>query len=524
MRVAVVGVLGSTGRRLRELLVAGGHEVVASAPEAAVYFPDVRGHRSLEDLESLVADPGCRRLVLRSHAAAYGTSSKTPGLMHENNPSRVGTRDAANHWLEAEVLAKRHPGVSILRFCPILDDEAVEPLVASFQNRWGITLAGRDPNVQFITADDAAHALMRAIESDTLGMLNVAPADALPLDKAFCCAGATRVPVPEVLVPSESEINQLKFNWTISGSRANRVLGFEPSASSVDALREFLQTELRREPGDIADNHDDWGLDHDYIEAWCPWFNFLRDVYWRIDAEGFKNIPSTGGALLVASHRGFMPLDGVMHVYRVLHETGRVLRFLIIPSLLSMPYLSNFLTKIGGVVASQENARRLLSQGNLVGVFPEGIRGAFTPYRRAYKLRNFARSRFAQIAIENQAPIVPVAVVGHAEIFPIIGRIDWGYVTRAHGWPYFPIAPMFPLAPVPIPSKWHVRVLQPVPVDEFRPDDSQNKVLLAEFSGYVQGIIQQNVDDMIFKRKSWFWGKILDGTAPAREAFRRTAD
>lgn len=523
MRVAVVGVPGSTGRRLRELLVTGGHEVVATAPEAAVYFPAVRGHRPLEDLETLVADPGCRRLVLRSHAVAYGNSAKNPGLMHEDNPSRVGTLDAANHWLEAEVLAKRHPSVSILRFCPILDNEAAEPLVESFQDRWGLTLAGRDPNVQFITADDAAHALIRAIESDTRGMLNVAPADALPLEKAFRCAGATRVPVPEVLVPTESELNQLKFNWTISGRSAKSALGFEPSASSVDALRNYLRTELRREPGDIADSHDPWGLDQDYIEAWRPWFNFLSDVYWRIDSEGFENIPRTGGALLVASHRGFMPLDGVMHIFRVLHETGRVLRVLIIPSLLSMPFLSNFLTKIGGVVASQENARWLLSEGNLVCVFPEGIRGAFTPYRRAYRLRNFARSRFAQIAIENQAPIVPVAVVGHAEIFPIIGRIDWSYVTRAHGWPYFPIAPMFPLAPVPIPSKWHVRVLKPVPVDEFRPEDSQNKLLLAEFSAYVQNIVQQNVDDMIFKRKSWFWGRILDGTAPAREPFRRPA-
>ena len=33
------------------------------------------------------------------------------------------------------------------------------------------------------------------------------------------------------------------------------------------------------------------------------------------------------------------------------------------------------------------------------------------------------------------------------------------------GLPYLPIAPMFPLASVPLPSKWHVRVLPPVALE-----------------------------------------------------------
>jgi len=61
----------------------------------------------------------------------------------------------------------------------------------------------------------------------------------------------------------------------------------------------------------------------------------------------------------------------------------------------------------------------------------------------------FLQKRIARIAIENQAPVIPAAVVGHAEIFPILGRINWSYVRREWGWPYLPIAPMFSLAPVP---------------------------------------------------------------------------
>lgn len=123
------------------------------------------------------------------------------------------------------------------------------------------------------------------------------------------------------------------------------------------------------------------------------------------------------------------------------------------------------------------------------------------------------------MAVENQAPIIPAVVVGHAEIFPILGRIDWSYLTREYGWPYLPIAPMFPLAPVPIPSKWHVRVLAPVPVRGLKPSDAGNAKLMKEFSRYVQNIMQRNIEDMRAKRRHIFWGKVLDGTAPPVQPF-----
>jgi 1-acyl-sn-glycerol-3-phosphate acyltransferase len=215
-----------------------------------------------------------------------------------------------------------------------------------------------------------------------------------------------------------------------------------------------------------------------------------------------------------------MPLDAVMHLSLILTYRRRVVRFLIIQSLLRIPYLCNFLTKLGGVVASQENAARLFADGSLVGIFPEGIRGTFTPYKSTYKLRDFAKSAFAKIAIENQVPIVPCAVIGHSEIFPIIARIDSSLVTRVLGWPYLPIAPMFPLAPIPIPSKWHVRVIEPVPVTGLARADAENVKLVRDFSRHVQDIVQRNIDDMLPRRKHIFWGKVLNGAAPSTPEFR----
>ena len=79
---------------------------------------------------------------------------------------------------------------------------------------------------------------------------------------------------------------------------------------------------------------------------------------------------------------------------------------------------------------------------------------------------------------------------------------------------------MFPLAPIPIPSKWHVRVLDPVHLQGLRPADADNVKLVRDFSRYIQNIVQRNIDDMLPKRKSIFWGKVLNGAAPPIPEFR----
>src|SRR4029077_14589051 len=100
--------------------------------------------------------------------------------------------------------------------------------------------------------------------------------------------------------------------------------------------------------------------------------------------------------------------------------------------------------------------------------------------------------------------------VGHAEIFPILGRIDWSYITKELGWPYLPIAPMFPLAPVPLPSKWHVRVLPPVSIAGLAAADADNIKIVRDVSRYIQSILQTNIDQMAARRKHILWGRLLD--------------
>jgi 1-acyl-sn-glycerol-3-phosphate acyltransferase len=516
MKIAVCGFNGPVAREVRAELIRRGHLVIDSGvdpgAEAAIWFPG-----DITELEKIAARTDLRRLVVRSHAYAYGSNPKNPGIMDESRISLLPPSDRAQRWLRAEEVAARNPHWAAVRLANVTAAEEGDLVVQKLLKGTATRVAGRDPNLQFITVGDAARALVAAVESNAIGVFNAAGEGCIPLKKAFRAAGTRQIGVP----PNRN-LGELVYNWTVSGDRAARELGFHPSESTVEALAALLSAKPGARPEMLAKSYDDWGVDVNYIRAWGWWFAFLRNVYWRIESEGMENIPATGKGLFVSNHRGFMPLDAVMHLSLIFTQRNRVVRFLIIHSLLRTPFMCNFLTKLGGVVASQENATRLFDQGELVGIFPEGIRGTFSPYKTTYRLRNFSKSGFARMAVENQAPVIPSAVIGHAEIFPIIGRIDSSLVVKELGWPYLPIAPMFPLAPIPLPSKWHVRVLEPVPLQGLKPADAENDRLMKSFSEYVQHIIQVNIDDMLPRRKSIFWGrKVLNGAPPPVEPFQR---
>jgi 1-acyl-sn-glycerol-3-phosphate acyltransferase len=514
MKIAVLGRDGPVARATRARVVREGHACASDGAECAIYFPG-----SMAELESIVVGRQTARLVLRSHAFAYGSSPKNPGMMTEERVSLLPEKAPERVWLELEAAAARHSSFAAVRLASVLSEEENDPVVRQLARTTGVALAGRDPNLQFLSVEDAASALVAAATSKARGIFNVAAPGSIPLKAAFRAAGTRRVPLPKQLARFLGDgglSRQIEYNWTVSTQRAFRELGWEASQSTTESLAEFALRKRGARPDILEKPFDDWGLDVNYIRAWSAWFWFLRKVYWRIECEGMEEIPQTGRALFVSNHRGFMPLDAVMHVSLIQAHRGRIPRFLIIHSLLRMPFLSNFLTKLGGVIASQDNAARLFEAENLVGIFPEGIRGAFTPYRDTYRLRDFSKSGFAKVAIENQAPIVPAAVVGHSEIFPIIGRIDSSYLTRTWGWPYLPIAPMFPIAPVPLPSKWHVRVLRAVGLEGLRPSDAANARLVREFSLHIQNLLQSNIDEMLTRRKRVFWGSIFDSAPLAK--------
>ena len=208
-------------------------------------------------------------------------------------------------------------------------------------------------------------------------------------------------------------------------------------------------------------------------------------------------------------HRGFMPWDAVMTSYLIVQKLGRYPRCFIHPSLIKFPFLFNFHTKLGGIIACHENADYVLERDKILTIFPEGIRGAFSRYPNPYQLKKF-RDDYVKIALRHRAPIIPFVTVGSAEIFPIFARIDWGRLKRWTEWPFFPITPTWPLLPVPLPSKWHTEFLEPIHIaDRYPPEAANDPATVRAISEEVKARLAAAIDALLRQRKSVWFGSMF---------------
>jgi 1-acyl-sn-glycerol-3-phosphate acyltransferase len=144
---------------------------------------------------------------------------------------------------------------------------------------------------------------------------------------------------------------------------------------------------------------------------------------------------------------------------------------------------------------------RLLRNGQLVGVFPEGFKGIGKPWRDRYKLQRFGRGGFVSTALRTGTPIIPAAIVGAEEIYPIIGNI--GPLAKITGLPYVPVTPLFPwlgpLGMLPLPSKWLIEFGEPIETT-YRPDDADDPIVVFNLADQVRETIQQTLHQLLERR------------------------
>lgn len=487
--------------------------------DVAVYRPHLRdGRPDLEEAAAFFrAAAGVLRLVLLSSAAVHAPSHHNLGYVLESYRSQK-SNPIADAWRELEERAAvQLPGVEtiVLRPAHLAARDAGGLFARLLSGRSAAVPPGFDPALQFLAPEDLAEAVALAVEKGTgrPGIYHVAPRGAVSVRGALRLAGVRRVPLRWTAGGGWSDY--LRHNATVSGRKIETELGFAPRKTSAEALL----AAVGREGAAATPEFDDFGLDLGYIAAYeRTLFRLLHDLYWRIEYQGLENVPRQGRAVLTGVHRGFMPWDGVMALVGVHRATGRIPRFLIHPCLVKQPFLANYMTKLGGIVACQENADWVLGQDELLGMFPEGIHGAFTPYRQAYKLGKFGRDEYVKMALRNRAPIVPFVTVGSAEIYPIWGRLDWKWVKRATEWLYLPLAPNFPFPGLPLPSKWHTRVLEPIHVEhQYGPEAAEDPAIVRAISRDVKARMQEAIDDMLRRRRSIFLGSIFEGNAGVGE-------
>jgi 1-acyl-sn-glycerol-3-phosphate acyltransferase/nucleoside-diphosphate-sugar epimerase len=494
-------------------------------------LPDDHMTPDLEKAKKILGTAGgVGKLIVLSSAFVYGASPRNPGLLSESSSAtvRVPKGGIAARWLEFESLARNSCGSrpTILRLAPVLSPTASNYVSRLLLGRVAVSLAGHDPSIQMLSLEDAARAVCCAVGTNSAGIYNVAPNGVIPLGAALRSLGIRRLAIPRTLFRAAScsvrglrghrrreNLDYIRYSWTISNQRIAIRLGFTPLHSSHEALQEFVKARSSRirQLSLSKRTFDDFGMDPEYIAAYQrTLFAFLANQYWRIEVRGTNHIPQAGRAVLLGVHRGFMPWDGVMALHVVVRKTGRYPRFLTHPGLFRFPFLFNFMTKLGGVVACRQNAEHILERDELLGVFPEGIHGAFSLYRDAYRLHDFHGDSVIKVALRHRAPIIPFVTVGSAEIFPIVGKINSRLWKRHTDWPFIPITATPPF--LPLPSKWHTRFLAPIHIErEYPPEEYQNAAVVRLITQDVRTRMQAAMDKMRSQRRSIFFGSIFQG-------------
>ncbi|MFE1032014.1 lysophospholipid acyltransferase family protein [Streptomyces sp. NPDC058807] len=255
---------------------------------------------------------------------------------------------------------------------------------------------------------------------------------------------------------------------------------------------------------------DDFGYDAELTDQVL--MSMLRPVYekyFRVEVRGVENIPAEGGALIVANHSGTLPLDGLMMQVAVHdhHPADRHLRLLAADLVFVLPVVNELARKLGHTLACAEDAERLLAQGELVGVMPEGFKGIGKPFSERYKLQRFGRGGFVSTALRQGVPIIPCSIVGAEEIYPMIGNAKT--LARLLGFPYFPLTPTFPwlgpLGAVPLPTKWTIQFGEPIPTDGYPAEAAEDPMLMFNLTDQVREQIQHTLYKLLVQRRSVFF-------------------
>ena len=249
----------------------------------------------------------------------------------------------------------------------------------------------------------------------------------------------------------------------------------EPSPVGRDAAEQAQRSRLRIDEAlreqlaeATAPKHDeaeregaaaDYGLDLTFRKRVEPLFRFLFENYWRVDVLGMDNVPVDGPCILVGNHSGAVPLDAMMVAYSISseHGPGRIARPLYDRFVQNMGPMADVYNKLGGVPARYAVADELIRRGELPVILPEGVSGVAKLYDERYQVGPFSTSA-ARLACRHRVPIVPFALIGAEEIYPMIGRSE--QLGRLLGAPYLPITPFFPLfgvaGMIPLPTKWTI--------------------------------------------------------------------
>ena len=220
--------------------------------------------------------------------------------------------------------------------------------------------------------------------------------------------------------------------------------------------------------------------DPDYIRENLPLSWLVASIWYRAEVRNLGNIPEQGRVLLVGNHTGgnlapetiifTLAFSTYFGVERRFHQLAHNL-------VLASP-LGPFLRRFGTVAASHDNARKALEADAAVLVFPGGDWEVHRPSWQSSKIDFGGRKGFVRLALEQDAPIVPVVTIGGQETALWLDRGAWlAKLLRLDRTMRLKVLPILIAPPwgltigdflprIPLPAKMTIEVLPPIDVRE----------------------------------------------------------
>ncbi len=240
---------------------------------------------------------------------------------------------------------------------------------------------------------------------------------------------------------------------------------------------------------------DPWGFHIDRAKDSIGFAKFMYEKFFRVEAFGLEHVPKDGRALIISNHSGQIPFDGMLIGYSIMTNKygARAPKAMIERFFPTVPFIGNYLNRMGAVVGDPLNCARMLEKEEAIIVFPEGVRGGNKVFKNRYKLQRFGKG-FVHLAIEHDAPIIPVGVVGCEE--SVISLADIKSIGKLFGLPTFPI-----VVPMLFPTKVYIHFGKPIKFDS---KTSKSDDVIEEKVDIVKGEIKKLIDLGLNKRERIF--------------------
>ncbi|MBF2058223.1 MAG: glycerol acyltransferase [Cyanobacterium sp. T60_A2020_053] len=262
-----------------------------------------------------------------------------------------------------------------------------------------------------------------------------------------------------------------------------------------------------------------WSLDYrnpDVIRSMMPLWDFLYKYYFRVETDGWENIPDQQ-VLFVGSHNGGLTApDMVMMMYDWFRRFGveKPVYGLMHPSAWTLYHgVTDLAAKTGAVIAHPKMAIEAIESGANVLVYPGGAQDVFRLYTEQDKIKFVGRKAFLKLAIRYSLPIVPLVSKGAHESLIVLADI-YEYIKQIPDFGLFnnlsildpEVFPIYlglpwgiafgPIPNIPFPTKIYTRVCPPIYFERYGFSASKDKDYIDECYHQVVNAMQYQLDDL----------------------------